>query len=266
MPIQKVCKLCGIEYEVSRPSRRPKGRPLYCSSKCARQARRKFDYNEAKALYQEGWSLGKIAERFEVAPSTVSLAFKREGVPKRSRSESLFQRWKGKEPTKENLWRLYWDENKSTPEVARMYGLTATAIVSKLHRYGIPIKHPTASHLQVKVIRESDIPIRSLVVENMLISYVLTHKDEFGYKEVYVYRNKDFDLLCVSQSGALERVEIEREAVESLRHDHNLQNIDRVIAYYGDGRALPFPVTFVDKAKFVGFAENIRRLAREAQV
>ena len=39
--------------------------------------------DEARRLYDQGWSLAKVARHFDVDPGTVGYAFRKAGIPRR---------------------------------------------------------------------------------------------------------------------------------------------------------------------------------------
>lgn len=89
------------------------------------------DTNTLRRWYwEEELSHSDIAERLDCSQSSVSLKFKRDGIPSRSTSKA----W----PDPETLRRWHWDEQMSTIEMAERIGRSSSGIIYQMKNHGIP--------------------------------------------------------------------------------------------------------------------------------
>jgi len=229
---------------------------------------RKYDRyaEEWKKLYEKGYSLHEIAKIYGTTPMTVSSVLLRANVKIRSISEGTsLAKWKrSKIPSKDVLQKLYIENGKNSREIAEIFGVSQGTVLKWLKKYEIPIRSNSEAQLLrlgIKVKRKLKIKVRRLIIEDMLINYVIHNKDKFGYKEVYIFRNKNFDLLCITNKGEIKRVEIERIATEFIDHKHNPKKVDEIIAFTkGDEKKLSkikVPIKLIDKSNFIKFVEKI---------
>lgn len=82
----------------------------------------------------------KIAERYGVTRAAVSLAFKRLGIPTRTHSEALQNRWGIQRPPIEELRQLYCKQRVSAAAIGRRYGVSGETICRMLRECDIEVR------------------------------------------------------------------------------------------------------------------------------
>ena len=109
--------------------------------------------------------------------------------------------------------------------------------------------------------RRKDVLIETLLVSahDMLLDYVLKNPAQFGYKDTFLCQRSNFDIIGVTEDGAIERVEVELGAHQFTLH-HDPEKCDRIIAYYNTKNLIGVPIKIVNKKRFIKFAKKMQRL------
>lgn len=85
-----------------------------------------------KLYLDENKSLRQIALTHGVSRSTVKKWVKIYGITKRGSIQRILER-----PSRDELYKLYWGENKSTIKIARLYGVHRNTVIDWMKKYGI---------------------------------------------------------------------------------------------------------------------------------
>ncbi len=99
-----------------------------------------WNKEELENLYwKENKSSTGIAELCNCKSYHIQYAMKKLGIPRRTYSQALLVA-KSKCQDKEQLYTLYWQENKNTYEIAEILKTSRAAVVRALRRFSIPIR------------------------------------------------------------------------------------------------------------------------------
>jgi transposase len=108
----------------------------------------KKDEREIIKLYQQGLSLRKIAEKFDVIDETIASALKRNNVRIRSRTAHIAKI--NKKQHKEII--SLYNQGLSSLKIAKMFNVTSTIILSVLKKNNIERRNP--GYYQIKIDQE----------------------------------------------------------------------------------------------------------------
>jgi len=96
----------------------------------------------AKKLYEQGWSLQKIAGFLGVSVCSVRKYLLGAGVKMRKKGWKLYRKrkWFAGQEGKKQLWDLYVEQGLSTCKISQMFGVSAVIVYKRLKEYGIPVR------------------------------------------------------------------------------------------------------------------------------
>jgi len=101
------------------------------------EAKRPPDLNDPVKLAeyaQKDMTCRQIAEQLDVKELTVLAAYRRLNVSRHVNDVESFY------VSKEELHNLYWDKKLSSVEIGEMFGVVASVIIGKLHKFGIAVR------------------------------------------------------------------------------------------------------------------------------
>jgi len=125
-----------------------------------------------------------------------------------------------------------------------------------------PVHRMNLSKAKSGIERKLPLKIAELIDEDAMLNYILQNPQEFGYAKVFIARTPDYDLIGIRADGIKERVEVEKSAYQFFYHNHNC---DKVIAFYRTKEKLEVPVIYLNRRKFIPFAETLYLLKREVE-
>lgn len=85
--------------------------------------------------YEQGLKQREIAQRFGVSTQTIVNRMAEYGMATRGHQDYLYI-----DIPKHELERLYIQENRTAPEIAKLYGVAASLVYNRLREHGIPIR------------------------------------------------------------------------------------------------------------------------------
>lgn len=164
--VQKKCPNCKNSFLTARSGSNSR---KFCSRNCmASSYSTKIKKQELIDLYiNHRWTTREIAKHYGVSKTTIIRALKRNDIPRRTAIESRMHVGYEK-PSKEVLYKHYWDEWLSYEQIAEVYKVDTSSVYTWVKEYGIETRINAETRLGKDFIEPTKEQLHDLYVRKQL--------------------------------------------------------------------------------------------------